>query len=69
MLNPPMKTLIEKAGNRYLLVNLAAKRARDIAIDAEMQGEIIDEKPVKLALDEIADGTIDISHNLTGAKD
>ena len=69
MLNPPMKTLIEKAGNRYLLVNLAAKRARDIAIEAELQGEIIDEKPVKLALEEIADGTIDVSHNLIGSRD
>lgn len=69
MLNPPMKTLIEKAGNRYLLVNLAAKRARDIAIDAEMTGEILDEKPVKLALEEIADGSIKVIHDLHGICD
>ncbi|MFI3227040.1 MAG: DNA-directed RNA polymerase subunit omega [Clostridia bacterium] len=69
MLNPPMKTLIEKTGNRYLLVNLAAKRARDIAIEAEMQGEIIDEKPVAIALEEIADGTIEVIHDLKGLHD
>ena len=69
MLNPPMKTLIEKAGNRYLLVNLAAKRARDIAVDAEITGEILDEKPVKLALDEIADGSIKVIYDLDGACD
>lgn len=69
MLNPPMKILIEKTGNRYLLVNLAAKRARDIAIEAEMQGEIIDEKPVKIALDEIAHGDIEVCHNLEGLHD
>lgn len=69
MLNPPMKTLIEKAGNRYLLVNLAAKRARDIAIDAELDGFMLTEKPVKLALDEISDGTITVIHNVEGICD
>ncbi|MFI3115223.1 MAG: DNA-directed RNA polymerase subunit omega [Clostridia bacterium] len=69
MLNPSMKELIEKTGNRYLLVNLAAKRARDIADEAEMHGEIIDEKPVKIALEEIADGTIEVCNNLEGVHD
>lgn len=69
MLNPPMKELIEKSGNRYLLVNLASKRARDIAIDAELTGEILIDKPVKLALEEIADGTITVIHDLHGICD
>lgn len=69
MLTPPMKTLIEKTGNRYLLVNLAAKRARDIASDAEKNGEIIDEKAVKLALEEIADGRISVVGSLEGFSD
>lgn len=60
MLTPSMRKLIEKTGNRYLLVNLAAKRAREIAIIAEENGEIIEGKTVKTALDEIAEGKIRI---------
>ena len=36
MLNPSMTDLLEKVDNRYLLVNVAAKRAREIAEVAEM---------------------------------
>ena len=59
MLNPSMQDLMKKVNNRYLLVNLAAQRARDIALKAEAAEEKIPEKPVKLALDEIAAGKIE----------
>ena len=59
MLNPSMQDLMKKVNNRYLLVNLAAQRARDIALKAEAAEEKIPDKPVKLALDEIAAGTIE----------
>lgn len=58
MLKPSMKELMNKVGNRYLLVNLAAQRARDIAQEAEENEEQLSDKAVKLALDEIAAGTI-----------
>ena len=58
MLNPSMQDLMKRVNNRYLLVNLAAQRARDIALEAMDAGEKIPEKPVKLALDEIASGKI-----------
>lgn len=58
MLKPSMKELMNKVGNRYLLVNLAAQRARDIAQEAEEKDETLPDKVVKLALDEIAAGTI-----------
>lgn len=58
MLKPSMKELLSKVGNRYLLVNLAAQRARDIAQEAEEKGEQLPQKAVQLALDEIAAGTI-----------
>lgn len=58
MLKPSMKELLSKVGNRYLLVNLAAQRARDIAQEAEEKNEQLPDKAVKLALDEIAAGTI-----------
>ncbi len=58
MLKPSMKELMNKVGNRYLLVNLAAQRSRDIAQEAEEKDEQLPDKAVKLALDEIAAGTI-----------
>ena len=58
MLKPAMNDLLKRVGNRYLLVNLAAQRARDISAAAEETGESLTEKPVKMALDEIAAGTI-----------
>ena len=50
MLKPTMSELLDIIPNRYLLVNVAAKRARDIADASEQAGEPLDEKPVKLAL-------------------
>ncbi len=58
MLKPSMQDLMKRVGNRYLLVNLAAQRARDIADQAEETGEQLPDKAVKLALDEISDGEI-----------
>ena len=58
MLKPSMQELMKRVGNRYLLVNLAAQRARDIAEQAEETGEDLPDKAVKLALDEIAAGEI-----------
>ena len=39
MLNPSMQELMKRVGNRYLLVNLAAQRARDIADEAAAAGQ------------------------------
>ena len=43
------------SGNRYSLVIAVAKRAREIAEDAESKGEILVEKPVDLAVQEYMD--------------
>ena len=58
MLHPSMTELLEKVDNRYLLVNVAAKRARQIAEEAEINEVKLSEKPVKLALDDIVSGMI-----------
>ncbi len=58
MLHPSMSELLEKIDNRYLLVNVAAKRARQIAEEAELNEISLTEKPVKLALDDIVSGRI-----------
>ena len=44
--------------SRYLLVNLVAHRARQIAAEAEAFQEELPEKPVTLAIQEVADGKL-----------
>lgn len=56
MLYPTLDSLVEKIGNRYLLVNVTAKRAREIAQEAADQGIRLSDKPVRLAVVEIAEG-------------
>ncbi|MCI2057166.1 MAG: DNA-directed RNA polymerase subunit omega [Oscillibacter sp.] len=61
MLYPAMSKLKSHISNRYMLVNVVALRARQIAEDAEETGTRLDEKPVTLALDEVALGKLDAS--------
>ena len=58
MLYPPMGDLMDKVGSRYMLVNAVARRAREIADEAEANNEIIDEKTVSMAIDEIYTGKL-----------
>ena len=44
--------------SRYLLVNVVAHRARQIAAEAEALQEELPEKPVTLAIQEVADGEL-----------
>lgn len=60
MLYPPISDLVEKVGSRYLLVNLVARRARDIAASADVQGESMEKKPVSCAIDEVYTGKLKI---------
>jgi DNA-directed RNA polymerase subunit omega len=58
MLQPSMNELLRKIPNRYMIVNIAAHRARIIAQEAEDAGDYLDDKPVSLALEEIAEGRL-----------
>jgi len=58
MLYPPIADMLEKVDGRYLLVNVVAKRARQIAEEANEFGEDLPEKPVTLAIREVADGKL-----------
>ncbi len=60
MLNPDLRDVINKDISRYSLVIATAKRAREIAEEAEAKGEIIVEKPVTLAVNEFIDGKYSI---------
>ncbi len=55
MLNPAIGKLINNCDNRYKLVNQIAKKARAIADEAEQKNEIIIEKPVTIAINEMAE--------------
>jgi DNA-directed RNA polymerase subunit omega len=50
--------LLKDVQSRYLLVNVVAQRARQIAQEAEELEEELTEKPVTLAIREVADGKI-----------
>ena len=58
MLYPTVADLLKQVPSRYLLVNLVSKRARDIAAEAEEYNEDLPEKPVTLAIEEVADGEL-----------
>ena len=59
LLYPSVDALNEEVPNRYLLVNVVARKAREIADDAEKLGEHLTEKPVTLAINEVAEGKLD----------
>lgn len=56
MLKPADNEVLDSIQSRYSLVIAVAKRARTIAENAEFNGEILIEKPVNLAVDEISGG-------------
>ena len=58
MIYPPVADLLKNVDSRYLLVNVVAQRARQIAQEAEEFQEELTEKPVTLAIREVADGKL-----------
>ena len=56
MLYPPMADLLQKINSRYMLVNVIAKRSRDIAEEALNKSEPLDGKPVSIAVNQLAEG-------------
>ena len=51
--NPDLSSVLSNNISRYSLVRATAKRAREIAEEADDDGIILVEKPVSIALDEI----------------
>ena len=58
MLYPPVADLLKNVQSRYLLVNVVAQRARQLAQEAEELQEELPEKPVTLAIRAVADGKL-----------
>ena len=58
MLYPPVADLLKNVDSRYLLVNVVAHRARQIALEAETFQEELTDKPVTMAIREVAEGKL-----------
>ena len=58
MLYPPVADMLKNVDSRYLLVNVVAHRARQIAAEAEAFQEELEDKPVTLAIREVAAGEL-----------
>ncbi len=56
MHRPSVPELLKPGQSYYSLVVAVAKRAREIAQEADDNGNILIEKPVKLAVDDFAKG-------------
>jgi DNA-directed RNA polymerase subunit omega len=61
MLEPSIADMMKSVNNRYLLVNVVAQRTREIAEDAKLDGLTLDNKPLTMAIHEIADGKLTAS--------
>ena len=58
MLYPPVADLLKNVESRYLLVNVVAQRARQIATEADENQIELTDKPVTLAIREVAEGKL-----------
>ena len=58
MLEPPMNKLLQQVPSRYMLANVVAQRARQVATQAEDAGISLEDKPVTIAIREVAEGKV-----------
>lgn len=58
MLYPPVPQMLKSVPSRYLLVNVIARRARQVAIEEEEFKLPSEKMAVSEAIDEIAEGKI-----------
>ena len=63
MLRPAVNQIITKNESCYSLVIAVAKRAREISSELYENNEILEEKPVKTAVEDIASGRYKIVYN------
>ena len=60
MVKPTVKELLTKIDNRFELVVVTAKRARQIANGDEVLTDVEEEAPVTIAANEIAEGKVTV---------
>lgn len=60
MVKPPVTELLKIVNNRFQLVTITAKRARQIAAGSNPLTDVQDDSPVTLAVNEISEGKVKI---------
>lgn len=60
MVSPTVTSLLNVVDNRFRLVIVTAKRARQIASGSEALTDVKEESPVTLAANEIAEGKVTV---------
>ncbi|HEY3247680.1 MAG TPA: DNA-directed RNA polymerase subunit omega [bacterium] len=68
MIKPPLEALLDRVENKYALVIVAAKRARQLKDGALPMVDVDSGNPVTIALEEIAAGKIRFELPRTGIK-
>lgn len=63
MVKPTVKELLDKIDDRYQLVVVTSKRARQLAEGAEPLSDKKEDSFVTLAADEIAEGKVEIAED------
>jgi len=61
MLYPSLQSMLKHVNSRYLLVNIIAKRARDISNQNSGYDDVDYDKPVSQAIEEIAAGELRVA--------
>jgi len=61
MLYPSLASMLKQVNSRYLLVNIIARRARDISVMYDGVEDVNFEKPVSKAIEEIAAGELRVT--------
>ncbi|MBV4418725.1 DNA-directed RNA polymerase subunit omega [Clostridium tyrobutyricum] len=68
MINPSIVDLLKKVDNRYTLITITAKRARQLIEGSEPMVDIKSTKPVTIAINEIDKGLVDFETVIEGIK-
>lgn len=68
MINPPIMSLLNRVSDRYSLVVVTAKRARQIIDGKKPLVNIDSTKPVTIAINEINEGKIHYENIKSGIK-
>ena len=68
MINPPILDLENKVGDRYSLVVVSAKRARQLIAGAEPLLNISSNKPLTIAINEISQDKFTFKSTKEGIK-
>lgn len=68
MIKPPLEALLDRVENKYALVIVAAKRARQLKEGSLPMVEVDSGNPVTVALEEIAAGKIRFEWPKLGIK-